>query len=70
MLFNAGTVFERMLNSEKLTIDTTEFTDYAWDSETNMSTFKFGEGGEVRVLIEAPINENWQHKNYSLWDAA
>lgn len=69
MLFNAGTVFERMLNAEKLTIQSTEFSDYAWDPETDISTFKFGDG-EVRVLIESPINEGWQHQNYSLWDAA
>lgn len=68
MLFEAGTVFERMLKTEKLTVETTEFTDYVYDSETDLSTFRFGEDNEVRILIEAPINEEWQHRNYNLWD--
>lgn len=67
MLFSAGTVFERMLNTEMLTIETTKFSGYDFNPETNMSTFQFGDG-EVRVLIDTPINERWQNTNYALWD--
>jgi hypothetical protein len=68
LLFEAGTEFERLLQTERLTVASTQFGDYTYDSDTDLLTFKFGEDEEVRVIIEAPINEKWQNKNYSLWD--
>lgn len=67
MLFDAGSVFERMINAEKLTVQRDDYSGYEWDAETGMSSFQIGDN-EVRVLIESPLNERWQHENYGLWD--
>lgn len=67
MLFDAGSVFERMINSEKLTVSKDDYSGYEWDPKSGISSFQIG-GDEVRVLIETPLNERWQHENYGLWD--
>lgn len=67
MLFDAGSIFERIINAEKLTVGKDDYSDYYWDSASGMSTFQIG-GDEVRVLVENPLNEGWQQMNYGLWD--